>query len=292
VKPAPFAYHAPAAVKEALDLLARYGGDARPLAGGQSLMPMLNLRLARPSALVDLNRIAELAYHRVDQEALVAGALCRQRDVELDGKAMSRCAAIADAVPLVGHVAIRNRGTVVGSVVHADPAAEWPALALLLDATISIRGTGGSRSVPAAEFFTGVFSTALQPGEVAVEVRFGWPPPGAGTAFVEVARRHGDFALVAAAALLEVSPDRVVKNARLVLAGVDATPVRARAAEEALIGEKAGEKAFSAAAEASADGLHPADDVHAPAAYRRKLAGTLTERVLVKALERVGGNGR
>jgi carbon-monoxide dehydrogenase medium subunit len=291
LKPAPFEYHAPTGVKEALDLLERHGADARPLAGGQSLMPMLNLRLARPSALVDLNRISELDHHRVEQEALVAGALCRQRDVELDGKAMSRCAAIADAVPLIGHVAIRNRGTVVGSVVHADPAAEWPALALLLDATITVRGAKGSRMVPAADFFTGVFSTALQAAELAVEVRFPWPPAGAGSAFVEVARRYGDFALVAAAALLEMSPDRVVKDGRLVLAGVDATPVRAHEAERALVGQKAEEKAFAEAAAFAVQGLHPADDVHAPGAYRRRLAETLARRALARALQRVGGNG-
>ncbi len=292
MKAAPFEYHAPRELAEAFALLARYGPEARPLAGGQSLVPMLNLRLARPAAMVDLNRISELAYHRSDAGGLVAGALCRHRDVELDAAAMARCAVIADALPLVGHVAIRNRGTVVGSIAHADPAAEWPALALLLEATITVAAERGRRELPALEVFTGFFATALEPGELALEARFPWPRPGVGSAFVEVARRHGDFALVAAGALLELEPDRRVREARLVLAGVAPTPLRAERAELALVGQAATEEAFADAAAQAAQGLEPADDIHAPAVYRRRLAETLARRALLKALARAGGDGK
>jgi carbon-monoxide dehydrogenase medium subunit len=292
MKPAPFDYAAPARLEEAVELIARHGSEARPLAGGQSLVPLLNFRLARPSLVVDLNRIQNLAYHRATDGALVVGALCRQRDLELDPEVMRRCAAIADALPLIGHVAIRNRGTVVGSLAHADPAAEWPALALLLDASIRVAGPEGERGVPAGDFFTGVFATDLRPGELAVEATFPWPRPGAGTAFVEVARRHGDFALVAAGALVELSPERTVKEARVVLSGVGPTPVRATTVERALQGQPAGEEGIRDAAAAAADGLQPADDIHAPAAYRRQVAQALVKRALLRALERANGDRR
>jgi carbon-monoxide dehydrogenase medium subunit len=291
MKPAPFDYAAPTELEEAIELLGRHGPEARPLAGGQSLVPLLNFRLARPSLVVDLNRIESLAYNRASDGALVVGALCRQRDLELDPEVMRRCPAIADALPLIGHVAIRNRGTIVGSLAHADPAAEWPALALLLDATIRIAGAGGEREVAARDFFTGVFATDLRPGELAVEAILPWPPPAAGSAFVEVARRHGDFALVGAGAQLEMSPDRTIKDARIVLSGVAATPVRASAAETALKDQRADNDAFAAAATTAAESLQPADDIHAPAGYRRRVAQALVKRALLKALERLNGDG-
>jgi carbon-monoxide dehydrogenase medium subunit len=291
MKPAPFDYSAPTELEGAIQLLGRHGPEARPLAGGQSLVPLLNFRLARPSMVVDLNRIESLAYNRASDGALVVGALCRQRDLELDPEVMRRCPAIADALPLIGHVAIRNRGTIVGSLAHADPAAEWPALALLLEATIRIAGAGGEREVAARDFFTGVFATDLRPGELAVEATLPWPPPAAGSAFVEVARRHGDFALVGAGALLEMSPDRTIKDVRIVLSGVAATPVRASEAETALEGQRADNDAFAAAATTAAEGLQPADDIHAPAGYRRRAAQALVKRALLKALERVNGDG-
>jgi carbon-monoxide dehydrogenase medium subunit len=286
MKPAPFTYHAPSLVGEAIDLLDELGDDARPLAGGQSLVPMMNLRLARPAALVDLNGIRELEYHRVEPDALVVGALSRHRDVELDSVAMSRCAAIADAVPQIGHVAIRNRGTVVGSLVHADPSAEWPCLALLLDAQIRVRGRDGERTIPADQFFRGVFTTALQAGELVVEARFGWPPAGSGSAFVELARRHGDFALAGAAAVVALSPDGSAREVRVAVAGLDAVPLRAAAAEAALAGRVPGPQACHDAAAAAASSLDPPDDIHAPAAYRRRLGQTLIRRALEAAVAR------
>jgi carbon-monoxide dehydrogenase medium subunit len=269
MKPPQFEYHAPTDVAEAVRLLSALGENGRLLAGGQSLMPMLNLRLARPGAIVDLNRITALAYHRLDGETLVIGALCRQRDIERDHEVLARCAAIADAVPLIGHIGIRNRGTVVGSLAHADPSAEWPVLAVLLDATLEVEGAAGRRSIAAQDFFKGLFATDLRPGELVVEARFPLPPAAAGSAFVEVARRHGDFALGAAAAVVELAADGAVTAARLALGGFDSVPVRATP-DPAVVATE----------------VHPVDDVHAPAGYRRKLAETLARRALQLAEQR------
>lgn len=288
MKPASFEYHAPRRLDEAVSLLGTFGDRARPLAGGQSLVPMLNMRLARPGAIVDLNGIAALAYHRVEPDMLVVGALCRHRDIELDPAVAGRCAAIADAVPLIGHIGIRNRGTVVGSIAHADPAAEWPALALLLDAVVRIEGPSGGREIPARDFFKGVFTTDLRPGELVVEIRFRWPPAGAGSAFVEVARRHGDFALAAAGAVVDLGADGIVREARVVVAGLDAVPARLARAEAALTGRAPTEEACAAAAAAGAPALNPTGDIHAPAAYRRRLGETLVRRALLLAASRAG----
>jgi carbon-monoxide dehydrogenase medium subunit len=269
MKPPQFEYHAPTDVGEAVQLLSALGENGRLLAGGQSLMPMLNLRLARPEAIVDLNRITALAYHRLDSETLVIGALCRQRDIERDQEVLARCAAIADAVPLIGHIGIRNRGTVVGSLAHADPSAEWPVLAVLLDATLEVQSASGRRSIAAQDFFKGLFATDLRPGELVVEARFPLPPAGAGSAFVEVARRHGDFALGAAAAVVVLAADGAVTAARLALGGFDSVPVRVTP-DPAVVATE----------------VHPVDDVHATAGYRRKLAETLARRALQLAEQR------
>lgn len=288
MKPAPFEYHAPTKLGDAVSLLSALGDQGRPLAGGQSLVPMLNMRLVRTGAIVDLNGIAALAYHRVERDILVVGALCRHRDIELDPAILVGCAAIADAVPLIGHIGIRNRGTVVGSIAHADPAAEWPALALLLDAVVRIEGPSGGREIPARDFFKGVFTTDLRPGELVVEIRFRWPPAGAGSAFVEVARRHGDFALGAAGAVVDLGADGIVREARVVVAGLDAVPTRLARAEAALTGRAPTEEACAAAAAAGAPALNPTGDIHAPAAYRRRLGETLVRRALLLAASRAG----
>lgn len=270
MKPAPFAYHAPGDVESALRLLADLADRARPLAGGQSLMPLLNLRLVRPEAIIDLNTIGELAYHRLQDGVLVVGALCRQRDLERDPVVLSRCAAIADALPLIGHVGIRNRGTVVGSLAHADPSAEWPVLAILLEATIVVARAGGARrSIAARDWFKGLFTTDLRPGELAVEARIPLPTPDTGTAFVEVARRHGDFALGSAAALVRLDASGRVLESRLALGGFDSVPVLATPDPDAVVAE-----------------VNPVDDIHATAAYRRQLAATLAGRALTLAEQR------
>jgi carbon-monoxide dehydrogenase medium subunit len=288
MKPAPFEYHAPTKLGDAVSLLSALGDRGRPLAGGQSLVPMLNMRLVRTGAIVDLNGITALAYHRVERDILVVGALCRHRDIELDPAILIGCAAIADAVPLIGHIGIRNRGTVVGSIAHADPAAEWPALAVLLDGVVNVEGPSGGREIPARDFFKGVFTTDLRPGELVVEVRFRLPRAGAGSAFVEVARRHGDFALAAAGAVVDLGADGMVREARVVVAGLDAVPARLAAAEAALTGRAPTEEACAAAAAAGAPALNPTGDIHAPAAYRRRLGETLVRRALLLAASRAG----
>lgn len=276
MKPPPFAYHAPTDVASAVRLLSEIGEGARPLAGGQSLVPMLNLRLARPEAIVDLNRIPELSYHRVEGQSLVVGALCRQREIERDASLLARCSALADAVPLVGHVGIRNRGTVVGSLAHADPSAEWPLLAMLLDAEIVAEGPSGRRTISAGEFFRGLFTTALGASEIAIEARLRLPDPATGTAFVELARRHGDFALGAAAAAVTLDSGGRVAARRLVLGGFDSVPREATPDPGAV-----------------PDEIRPVDDIHAPAGYRRKLAQTLARRALTLAEQRAReGRGR
>ncbi len=288
MKPAPFEYHAPTELAAVVNLLAELGDGARLLSGGQSLLPLLNMRLARPTDLVDLNGVSSLHYHRVDSDGLVVGALCRHRDVELDPRAAERFPAVGDAVPLIGHVGIRNRGTVVGSLAHADPAAEWPALALLLDASIRVATTTGERTIPAREFFTGLFSTALRDGEVVIEARFPNLPERAGSAFVELARRHGDFALGAAGAVVKLAADGTVEEARLCFAGFHSVPVRANAAEESLAGKLPRDAEFAAAAALAASALNPTSDVHTSAAYRRSLAVVLARRALRLAATRAG----
>ena len=286
MKPAPFEYHAPRSLEEALGLMANLGDQARPLAGGQSLVPMLSMRLARPAAIVDLNGIPELAYHRIESDALVVGALCRHRDVELDTEVGVRCQAIGEAVPLIGHIAIRNRGTVVGSIAHADPAAEWPLFAMLLDAVARVEGRRGAREVASGDLFQGAFTTSLDDGELMTEIRFALPPPGSGSAFLEVARRHGDFALGAAAAVVDLAPDGGVRESRVAIAGIEAVPSRLEQAESAITGRVPTAEACAVAAAAAAAGLQPTDDIHAPAAYRRQLAQTLVRRALLLAASR------
>lgn len=286
MKPAQFDYHAPSDLTEAVRLLGELGDSARPLAGGQSLIPLLSMRLARPAAIVDLNRIPGLEYHRLEADALVVGALCRHRDIEHDQRISARCEAIGEAVPLIGHVGIRNRGTVVGSLAHADPSAEWPALAVLLEASVRILGTGGERNLGASEFFTGLLSTDLRVGEMIVEARFPWLPEGAGSAFVEVARRHGDFALGAAAAVIQVGPDGAVAMARIVLAGFASVPLRSHAAEAQLVGRTPSDAELESASTIASQALDPTGDIHAPASYRRTLARTLARRALRLAADR------
>lgn len=288
MKPPPFDYLAPTALDEALALLADLGDAARPLAGGQSLVPMLNFRLVRPRHLVDLNGIAELSGIREQDGRVAIGAMTRQRALEQSPLVRRRCPLLADALPHVGHVQIRNRGTIGGSLAHADPAAELPAVAVALDAQLVLRRAGGERLVPAEAFFTGWFTTALAPDELLVEVRLPPLPRGAGTAFVEVARRHGDFALVAAAAVVVVR-DGTVAGARVALAGVGAAPVRLPAAEREAEGQPVADETFRSLAAAIAAELDPPSDLHADAVYRRRVAAVVAERALRRAAERARG---
>lgn len=291
MKPGPVSYHDPETVHDAVALLESHGDEAKVIAGGQSLIPLLNMRLSSPSVLVDLNRIRDLDYYWVEAGRLTVGALCRHRDIELDPEIRWHCGAIADAVAMIGHVAIRNRGTVVGSVCHADAAAEWPALAVLLDATITARGPRGVRSIPASDFFDGHFTTALSPDEIATEIRFRLPEGTAGSAFVELARRHGDFALAGVGASVTLTEDGTVASVRLVASGVDSVPRRLVAAEQALTGQVPGDAAVAAAGDAARGAVDPPDDIHAPAAYRRHLVDVLTRRALTTAIRRAKEGG-
>ena len=283
MKPARFEYHRPASLAETFDLLDRYGDDGRILAGGQSLVPALNMRLATPRAVIDINRLPGLDEIRLAPEGLVIGALTRQEALERSPLVGEHAPLLAAAVPHVGHAAIRARGTVGGSLALADPAAELPACAVALDATIRVRSRRGSRSVAAADFFRGIYTTAVEPGEVVTELVV---PPGPGwrAGFEELARRHGDFALAGLAARLRVE-GRTVREARLVFFGVGTRPVRAGSAEAALVGRAAGPETLAAAAGALARDLDPPGDIHASPTLRRHLARVLLARVIRRTMD-------
>ena len=291
MKPAWFDYYAPRSLEEALRILADAGRDGRVLAGGQSLMPMLNCRLLNPDVLVDINRIAALNRLDAAGDALTVGALVRHADLLHDDRVRDGWPLLFEATKQVAHPAIRNRGTVCGSVAHNDPAAEHPTVLMTLDGTVVIAGAAGRREIPAEQFFTGILSTALQPGEMVVEVRYPRPPSGTGAGFVEFARRLGDFAMAGAAATLTMR-DGVCERARLSIVGMGEGPFRARAAEEMLtmrrLGDDEGQDAFAEAAAKVTAAVEPADDVHASSSYRRHLAGVMAQRALEMALARAG----
>jgi len=282
MKPAPFSYHRARSADEAVSLLAELGDEAKLLAGGQSLVAMMNFRLARPAALVDISRLAGLRYVRAGGGGLRIGALALHRDLErlADPAVLSGFGMLPRAAGYIGHYAIRAAGTFGGSIAHADPAAEWCMAALLFDAEIVARGPGGDRVIPAAGFFTGFLETGLRPDEMIVEVRLPAPRPGA--AICEFARRHGDFAIVAVAAAVDVT-DGVCRDARVVLGGVAGTVQRAAAAEAALIGSAVDEAAIAAAAREAAAGVDPPGDIHGSAEYRRHLVGVLSARAIGEA---------
>ncbi len=286
MKPASFEYAAPTTVEEAVALLAQHGDDAKVLAGGQSLVPLLAFRLAAPRVLVDLNGIEELAYRRLDGDTIVLGALTRHRDVETFDALADRCALLSEAVTLIGHVAIRNRGTVGGSLAHADPSAEWPSIAVALDAEIDAVGPGGVRTIPAAAFFETYFTTALEPTEIVREVRLRLPTGRVGSAFLELARRSGDFAIAGVGALLELDAGGGVADARLALIGVRDTAVRATHAEALLRGQKPTEELFAEAAQAIDGQIDPVSDLHGSADFRRHVAKVLVRRALATAHDR------
>jgi aerobic carbon-monoxide dehydrogenase medium subunit len=269
-------------VEDALERLAELGEDAKVLAGGQSLVPMMNFRIVRPPALVDVSRIPDLKYVARDGEALRIGALTLHREIEHgDDELLDGFGVLKAAAPLVGHFPIRARGTFGGSVAHGDPASEWCLLALLLDAEIVARGPDGERAIPAADFFLGFFTTALEPGELLTEIRFARPLRRA--ALEEFSRRHGDFAIVAAAVAVDVDGG-ACSHARVVIGGVDEVPLRVEAAEEVLLGSDLGEEALDEAAEAAAGAVEPSSDIHGSAEYRKRLTAVLLRRALRRAV--------
>jgi carbon-monoxide dehydrogenase medium subunit len=284
LKPAPFTYHRPGSLDEALALLAAHA-DARVLAGGQSLMPMLALRLAAPGHLVDTNRIAALDFVEDHGDAIAVGAMTRQRTVEFSPLVAARLPLLAEAIRWVGHRQTRNRGTLGGSLCHLDPAAELPSVAMALDATLEVRSVRGMRTLAMRDFPAGYMTPALAADEMLVGVRFPVWNERHGAAFVEYARRHGDFAVVSVAAQLGVSPDGRVTRASLTLGGVAMAPVRLGEAEAALVGAVPDERAAARAADCAA-AVEANDDLHAPAWYRQRLARTLTLRALALARAR------
>ncbi len=287
MKPVRVAYADPRSVEEALALLGEHGEDAKLLAGGQSLVPLLNLRLARPAVLIDLNRVAGLDGMRVEDGVLRVGAMTRQQTVERDPAVRARCPLLAEALRFVGHPPIRHRGTVGGSLAHADPAAELPAVLTGLGGEVVARSRAGERAIPAADFFRDLMTTALRSDEVLTEVRFRLPSAAGGWAFLEVARRHGDF-LVGVVVLVAPGPDRRLREVRVSLFGVGSTPVRASAAERELAGQEPTAERLRRAADLVTETLRPDSDLHASAEYRRQVAGVLTRRALALAVERCG----
>jgi carbon-monoxide dehydrogenase medium subunit len=281
MKPPLFRYHDPASVAEVVALLAG-SENAKLLAGGQSLMPMLNMRLVLPDDVIDLNRIGTLAYIRENTDALEIGAMTRQRELERSAVVRARCPLLTAAIEHVGHQQTRNRGTLGGSLCHLDPSAELVAAAMALDAVVSVAGPGGTRNIPFAQFPQAYMTPAIAANELVTAVSLPLWAGGHGHAFVEFARRHGDFAVCAVAVMLEKSSGGKITRAAVTVAGLDAAPVRVKAAERALLGQTASAALFRDAAECCRL-LDAVGDVHAPAAYRQHLAAVLARRALTEA---------
>jgi carbon-monoxide dehydrogenase medium subunit len=292
MKPPPFKYFAPTTLDETLDLLAEYGDEAKPLAGGQSLIPTMNFRLALPGVLIDLNRLTELAFIEPSGDGGVSvGAMTRQRAVERSSLIAERAPLVHETMPWIAHPQIRNRGTFGGSLAHSDPAAELPAVTAALSARFKAKNSRGERWIPADDFFVDLFETALGPDELLVEVVL--PPLAArtGYAFREVSRRHGDYALVGVAAAVTLAEDDVCQQARLVYFSVGDKPTEAFQAAAALHGQKLSREAITEAAHLAAQhDLDPPADIHASVRYRRHLAQVVAKDVLEKAHQRAKRN--
>ncbi len=284
MKPAAFEYHPTRTVAETTALLAELGGEGRILAGGQSLVPLMNFRLAQPPHVVDINGVAELAYIRPSGDRVAIGALARQAQVERSEHVQRDVPLLAEALKWVAHPPIRHRGTVVGSIAHADPAAELPAVALALDAQMMITSASGSRAVPAEEFFVGPFETVVGPGDLVTEVIFP-TVPRTGHAFAEFARRHGDFAIAGAAVTITLDGDKI-GDARVVLCGIGPQPLRAHGAEEKLREAVPDEGVVAAAADAAGEGLQPSADIHGSSAYRVRVAQAQVRSAISTAVKR------
>jgi aerobic carbon-monoxide dehydrogenase medium subunit len=285
MKPAPFEYCAPLELQEALDLLERYGDEAKILAGGQSLMPLMNLRLARPGVIIDINRLRNLdAISTAPEGGLTIGALARQRSLERSAIIQQQNPMLAAAIPLIGHFQIRNRGTIGGSLVHADPAAELPAVSLLLGGEFLLKSKSGARLVAAKDFFLGYLATDCRPGELLTEIRFPQWRAGEAWAVVEIARRKGDFALVGVALQVELDGTGILQNAGIVMFGVGGKPQRMEHGEALLNGCRIDPALSGELSRVVAQELDPDSDVHASAVYRKEVGGVLVRRALESAV--------
>ncbi len=288
MKPPAFEYHDPVELEPVLELLRRYQSEAKILAGGQSLLALLNFRLTRPAALIDINRITGLSYIKEKPGWLYLGATTRQRAIEFSPLVREKLPLLAEATRLIGHLPTRTRGTIGGSLAHSDPAAEYPVVLTALDGELVARAESGERVLKAGEFFQGLMTTALAPDEMLVEVRLPAMPAGSGWAFEEFSRRHGDFAIVGVAAQLSVEGERCA-SARLAAAGVGPVPLRLESAEQALKQGGLNQRTIAEAAARAAEQTQPTSDLHASAEYRRHLTRVLTERAINRALERARG---
>ena len=279
----PFAYACPTTLPEAIELLASHDGDAKAIAGGQSLVPMLAFRLAQPTLLVDLRKLADLRGIRISDQGVTLGAMVRWRDIEDDDRLETAHPLLKAAIAHVAHYQIRNRGTVGGSIAHADPAAEMPGIAITCDAEIAVVGKSGAHVIQAADFFQGALTTALTPDEIIVEIRLPAWPAGRRWGFQEFARRRGDFAMAAAAVFYDQDARGKARNAHVGVIGVGDRPLRLTAVEDVLNGESIDEATIAKADAATSAAVDPQDDIHASAAYRRSLVGTMVERALKSA---------
>jgi len=284
MKPAKFDYHDPTSIDDALGLMAQFGDQARPLAGGQSLVPLMNFRLIRPAHLIDLNNVAGLSYLAVDDAALRIGATTRQRELERSTIVAQRWPLLREATSYIGHIQIRNRGTIGGSLAHAFPSAELPVAMVTLGASFTLRSKANQRTARAEDFFLSTMTTALQPEELLTEISVPAPPANSGWSYQEVSRRHGDFALAGAASLVALDANGAIQHARLTLTG--ATPIRARKAEDSLLGQRPTDALFLDAARRATENLEQDSDIHASAEYRRDACAALARRALTQAASR------
>lgn len=289
MKPVPFEYHSPNSIEQALELMSQHGDEAQVLAGGQSLVPAMNFRIAQPSMLIDLNRVLELGYIREDENVIRVGAMTRERQLEFDGLIQKVTPLLHEATPFIAHPQIRNRGTIGGSIVNADPAAELPVLMLALDARLKAKNVSGERWVNADEFFVGMFTTALEPDEILVEIELPFMKPRTGWSFMEVAPRAGDYALMGVAALVTLDESGKCENAKLVYLNAGDGPVDAKEAAKSLVGESLSDKKIdSAAAHASEKEITPFGNIHTSPEFQTHLANVLTKKALKQALQRAG----
>lgn len=289
MKPAPFTYARPDSLDEALTLLQAAGEDVKLLAGGQSLVPLLNLRMASVDEIVDLNRLGELAYVKRENDTLCVGSMTRHRHIEVSAEVEAAQPLLTRAAAEVGHLAIRNRGTIGGSLVHADPAAEWPLVAVALDARFVLRSREAIRTVPAREFFVGPLMTVIEPQEILCEVRFPVAPAGVAWGFQELCRRPGDFAIAAVACQLTLADDGRCAAASLAVGGAHDTPLHVPEVASVLAGTRADDaEAIDRAAQHAADSVEPSSDVHGSAEYRRRMVKVLGVRALREAWDKTG----
>jgi carbon-monoxide dehydrogenase medium subunit len=289
MKPAPFEYHAPSSLEEVLSLKNQHGDEAKILAGGQSLVPAMNFRVVQPGLLIDLNRVTELSYIREERETIRIGAMARERHLEFDPLIEKRIPLLHEAVPFIAHPQIRNRGTIGGSIVHADPAAELPMLMLALGARLKAKNSAGERWIDAKEFFAGMFTTALEPDEILAEIELPFLPPRTGGSFTEVAPRTGDYAMMGVAALVTLDEAGKCTSAKLVYLNAGDGPVEAVEAAAMLVGETINDALIdSAAAHAGEEEINPFGNMHASVDFQRHLAKVLTKQAVQKAIQRVG----